>query len=154
MARIQEELRADHARLEGLFKELVDTVEGADDPTIQRMWSRFESGLLAHFDTEERYILPILEREHAAEVRGIHEEHDQIRRLIAELGVRADLHTLRKEVVDELVARLRAHAEREDRTLYPLADATADAGTRRELLEFLHKEAARRLDRTSGRASA
>lgn len=152
MARIQEELRADHARLERLVTELVDTVEGADEPTIQQMWSRFESGLLAHFDAEERYILPLLERDHAAEVRGIRDEHDRIRRLMAELGVRADLHTLRKDVVDELIAALRAHAEREDRTLYPLADAAADVGTRERLFDALRRETRRRLEGLSGRA--
>jgi hemerythrin superfamily protein len=151
MAQIQEELRADHTRLEALFGELVDTVEGADEPTIQQMWSRFESGLLAHFDAEERYILPLLEKDHAAEVQGIEEEHDRIRRLVAELGVRADLHTLRKDVVDELIATLRAHAEREDRTLYPLADAAADAETRLKALDFLRREAKRRLEGVSGR---
>lgn len=152
MARIRDTLHADHARLDRLFGELVDTVEGADPPTVQQMWSRFESGLLAHFDAEERYILPLLERDHAAEVRGIEEEHDRIRRLVAELGVRADLHTLRKSVVDELVATLHAHAEREDRTLYPLADATLDEETRSKLLEFLRRETRRRVEGLEGRA--
>lgn len=152
MARIRDELHADHVRLDRLFRELVDSVEGADPPTIQRMWSRFESGLLAHFDAEERYILPLLEKDHAAEARGIEQEHDRIRRLVAELGVRADLHTLRKNVVDELVATLRAHAEREDRTLYPLADAALDEETRRKLFDFLRRETGRRLEGLSGRA--
>lgn len=151
MARIRDELHADHVRLDRLFGELVDTVEGADQPTIQQMWSRFESGLMAHFDAEERYILPRLERDHSAEVRGIEEEHDRIRRLIAELGVRADLHTLRKNVVDELVATLRAHAEREDRTLYPLADAALDEEERSKLFEFLRGETRRRVEGLSGR---
>ncbi len=151
MARIRDELHADHLRLERLFGELVDTVETADPPTIQQMWSRFESGLMAHFDAEERYILPLLEKDHAAEVRGIEEEHDRIRRLVAELGVRADLHTLRKNVVDDLVASLRAHAEREDRTLYPLADAALDEEARSRLFEFLRRETRRRVEGLSGR---
>ena len=151
MARIRDELHADHVRLERLFSELVDTVEGADAPTIQDMWTRFESGLLAHFDAEERYILPLLERDHAAEVQGIEQEHDRLRRMVAELGVRADLHTLRKSVVDELVATLKAHAEREDRTLYPLADATLDEEAQHNLLEFLRRETRRRVEGLSNR---
>ena len=144
-------MTADHQRLDRLFGELIDAVEGGNEPTIQETWSRFESGLLAHFDAEERLILPRLETDHAAEVRGILEEHDHIRRLIAELGVRADLHTLRKDVVDKLVAALRAHADREDRTIYPLADAAVDAETSRNFLDSLKAETRRRLDALSGR---
>ena len=48
-----------------------------------------------------------------------------VRALLAGLGLRTDLHLLRKDVADELIARLREHAEWEDRTLYPWAQRRA-----------------------------
>ncbi len=126
MAGTRQRLHDEHVRLNRLFDELVDTVETADEPTIVRMWTEFERGLLTHFDAEERDILPGLEARHGEEVRAIRSEHDRIREMVAELGVRADLHTLRKGRVDELVAALHDHAHREDDKLYQWAEQELD----------------------------
>jgi hemerythrin superfamily protein len=135
-------LTGDHQRLDKLFRELENAVEGADQPTIQRDWTDFERALLAHFEAEERLIFPLLESEHAAEVERAKEDHERVRALLANLGVRTDLHLLRKDVADELIARLREHAEWEDRTLYPWAQARASEETRRSLHELLIGESA------------
>jgi hypothetical protein len=58
---------------------------------------------------------------------------------LADLGVRADLHTLDKATVDELVETLRRHSEHEDRTLYHWVETNAPEGTRRELMKLLAK---------------
>jgi hemerythrin superfamily protein len=118
-------LTHDHERLDALFCELENAVDGADQPTIQRGWGEFERGLLAHFEAEERLLFPLLEVEHPAEVRRAQEDHERIRALLADLGVRTDLHLLRKDVAAELLTRLRDHAAWEDRTLYPWAAAQA-----------------------------
>jgi hemerythrin superfamily protein len=130
-------LTIDHQRLEQLFRELENAVEGADQPTIQRDWTDFERGLLAHFEAEERLVLPLLESEHAPEVERAKQDHERLRALLANLGVRTDLHLLRKDVADELIARLREHAEWEDRTLYPWAQTRASEETRGSLRELL-----------------
>jgi hypothetical protein len=78
-----------------------------------------------------------LESEHPAEVERAKKDHELVRALLADLGVRTDLHLLRKEVADKLVACLREHAEWEDRTLYPWAQRKAHAETRRSLRELL-----------------
>jgi hemerythrin superfamily protein len=130
-------LTSDHQRLEQLFRELANAVEGADQPTIQRDWTEFERGLLAHFEAEERLIFPLLETEHAPEVERAKKDHERVRELLANLGVRTDLHLLRKDVADELIARLREHAEWEDRTIYPWVQSRASEETRRSLGELL-----------------
>ena len=135
-------LTRDHQRLEQLFRELENAVEGADQPTIQRDWTDFERALLAHFEAEERLIFPLLESEHAAEIERAKEDHERVRALLADLGLRADLHLLRKDVAVELLGRLREHAEWEDRTLYPWAQSRASEETRRSIRESLMGEGA------------
>ena len=130
-------LTGDHQRLEQIFRELENAVEGADQPTIQHDWGDFERGVLTHFEAEERLIFPLLESEHPAEVERAKKDHEVVRALLASLGVRTDLHLLRKDVADELIARLREHAEWEDRTLYPWAQRTAREETHRSLRELL-----------------
>ena len=133
-------LAGDHQRLDQIFRELENAVEGADQPTIQHDWGDFERGVLTHFEAEERLIFPLLESEHPAEVERAKKDHELVRTLLANLGVRADLHLLRKDVADELIARLREHAEWEDRTLYPWAQRKAHEETRRSLRDLLMRQ--------------
>ena len=130
-------LTKDQERLEALFCELENAVDGADQPTIQQGWGEFERGLLAHFDAEERLVFPLLEGEYPAEVARALADHTRVRALLADLGVRTDLHLLRKDVAAELLARLREHAAWEDRTLYPLAAAEAGEQTAASIREAL-----------------
>ncbi len=142
----------DHARLNALLQELVNTVATADEPTIVDTWTDFEQSLLTHFDAEERYLLPVLDRRDPSEGDEIRAEHRRIRHLVAELGVRADLHVLRKETVDQLAESLRAHAAREDRMVYQLADEELDEDARRAALEWLERERAERRALSRGRS--
>ena len=125
---VHRHLADDHVRLERLFAELENAVENADSPTIQRVWTDFERGLAAHFDAEERFIFPALRAAHADDVAALEAEHAEIRKLVADLGVRTDLRTLRRDVADELVRKLRAHAEREDATVYPWIGEISEPG--------------------------
>jgi hemerythrin superfamily protein len=137
MTDIRTLLTKDHERLEALFCELENAVDGADQPTIVRGWGEFERGLLAHLDAEEALLFPLLDAEHSAEVARALREHQLIRALLADLGVRTDLHLLRKDVAAELLARLREHAAWEDQTLYPWAAAKASEQTGLSLREAL-----------------
>jgi hemerythrin-like domain-containing protein len=136
-ATLPELLAHDHARLERLFVELSNAVEGADQPTLAGVWTDFEHGLLTHLEAEERYLLPLVEPAHPEEAGTLRREHARIRALILDLGVRTDLHILRQEAAAELLDLLRRHAEWEDRTLYPWAEAIIDDASRRSLIELL-----------------
>jgi hemerythrin superfamily protein len=137
MTNIRTLLTQDHERLERLFRELENAVDGADQPTIQRGWGEFERGLLAHLEAEERLLFPLLEAEHPGEVAQALSDHARVRALLADLGVRTDLHLLRKDVAAELLSRLRDHAAWEDQTLYPWAAAGASEQTGLSLREAL-----------------
>lgn len=139
MTRIRQDFREDHVRLEKIFAELLNAVESDDSPTIQRAWGSFEEGLTAHLEAEERHMLPALEHQHPEEVARIRREHAKIRELVGRLGIDADLHLLRKEVAEELVAFLRQHAKREDDHLYKWADEELDAGLVAKLRSLLEK---------------
>ena len=110
-----------HRRIEALLEELRERARVDDAPGLHAFWSRFERELTAHLDEEERTILLAFAQEHPTEARTIFDEHRQIRKLVEELGVAADLHLVDPDIADDLAARLRAHAEREDRLLYPWA---------------------------------
>src|SRR5829696_2599743 len=125
MTNIHALLTTDHARLERIFSELENAVEGANQPTIQRGWDTLERGLLAHLEAEEQLLFPLLEAEHPEEVTRATREHERMRSLLADVGVRTDLHLLRKDVAAELLDLLRKHATWEDQTLYPWATAKA-----------------------------
>jgi hemerythrin len=137
MGDVRERLQADHQELAGLFQRLKDAVEGADGPTIQQVWSEFEGRLLAHLKAEETYLLPSLEGAHLREVARALAEHGRIRRLLADLGIRTDLHTLRKEAADDLVRQLEAHAAWEDGSIYKWAEAELSPRDHSSLLEAI-----------------
>lgn len=137
--RLTELLLDDHAELQRLFAELRNAVEGADDATISSVWTEFERRLESHMDAEERFLLPRLERSHAVEVRRIRQEHALLRALVAELGIRADLRTLRKEVADALVAALEQHARFEEQSVYAWADRELAPSARSGLLNALFR---------------
>ena len=144
MLRLDEWLTDDHARLEGLFRDLLNAAEGIDQPTLRRVWTQFEAGLLAHLDAEEQYLLPHFAKERPVAVRTIRAEHEQIRRLVAELGVATDLHLLRKRTTDDLIAALRAHAQRETQSLYPWPEQATDEPNKVGFVQTLVEEAQRR----------
>ncbi|MFO0570527.1 MAG: hemerythrin domain-containing protein [Polyangiaceae bacterium] len=134
-------LTEDHARLEALFRALENALESGERSTVQRAWTEFESALSTHFEAEERWLFPLLVEEHAADVRELRAEHEKILKCIAEEGLEADLCTLEKETVDELLADLRAHAAREDRTVYAWLETVREPGKLEELVAALVKKA-------------
>ena len=119
---VRESLGDDHKAIDRRLSDLVNAVEGADFPTILQVFREIDRGLRAHIDGEERYLLGRFEERHPGEIRELRQEHEDFRRALDELVIQTELHTLRKESVDDLVARLRVHAHKEDNTLYKWAD--------------------------------
>jgi hypothetical protein len=134
---LRELMNEDHTRLEQLFQALLDAAEGADQPTLQRIWGDFERGLITHLVAEERYLLPLVETEYPVDAQRLRREHAKIRALVADLGVKTDLHLLRKDKAAELVELLRSHARWEDATLYLRAGRIIDQGRYKGLFKLL-----------------
>lgn len=144
---ITERFAQDHARLDREMRALVDVVEGGPYEDIRERWARFDAGLRAHFDTEERFFLPALEGAHPVEAARVRAEHDRFRRTLAELGIAADLSSLRLDEVRRFLDDLEAHAAWESDTLYPWAEEALAAPTRRSALAWLGARATELLER-------
>lgn len=134
-------LSDDHARLERLSAELESALEGGDRSAIQEVWTRFEATLLSHLDAEERWLFPLLSAEHAAELKALRAQHARLRHLASEEGLAADLRTLRRETAGELLTELRAHAKREDETVYAWLEQLPEPGKLEQLLDALVRRA-------------
>lgn len=134
-APIRDQFLADHVRLETLFEQLLAAFAANDREDMARLWTDFESGLLAHMQTEETYLIPALQRVSPTNARILIQEHRHIRSRLAELGVALDLHSLRLETARAFVDELRGHAKSEDRLLYQWADERLEHGEKESILK-------------------
>jgi hemerythrin-like domain-containing protein len=116
---IADALALHHRGLEQALDIIAVKSEGRDPLGLRRAWDTFEKELLRHIEIEEADLLPLFERSHPDDARGLRGEHDTIREKLFELGLALDLHQLRADAVTEFAARLRVHARREDGGLYP-----------------------------------
>jgi hemerythrin-like domain-containing protein len=139
---VQRQLVHEHGQLDRALEELRCAAEGSHAADVRRAWDELERLLLRHLDFEEQQLFPQVEALHPEWTRGFRSDHAELRRRLAELGVRVDLHALRKGEVDEFVSTLRSHAEVEDRTVYRWAADAAPRDTRRHLLALLARTAA------------
>ena len=136
---LRQELERQHLWLDEALNDIACAAELGESAPLLRAWSAFEAGLSSHLDFEERELFPLVEPLHAEALGALRRDHDEIRRLVAELGVRAEIHTLRRDAVDELVETLRRHAEHEDRTVHRWLEDEAPEDTRRHLVGLLVK---------------
>jgi hemerythrin-like domain-containing protein len=139
MPNLRKELLDQHAQLDDALNGLACAAESADPSELQAACNELEKELLRHLELEERELFPLAEPFHREAVDSLRSDHARIRTMVDEVGVRAELHTLRKHTVDSLVEALRQHAEQEDKTLYRWADELAPEGTRRRLISLLAK---------------
>ncbi|KYG04807.1 hypothetical protein BE21_44700 [Sorangium cellulosum] len=122
MKGIYEALRRDHQRLDEVFECLLNRVHAGDMEAACETWGTFERELLAHMAAEEAVLLPVLDRLDPEGAGTVRAEHLGIRKMLAEMGMAIELHTLREERVEAFVRALRQHAAHEEAGLYPWAD--------------------------------
>jgi len=114
-------LAAHHARIERCLDNLAHAARIDDPGELQRCYSTFERELVHHMAVEEEALFPALKAAFPKEEAALRAEHDRLRSLLEELGVGVELHLVRLDVIDRFIARLRAHALREDAFLYDWA---------------------------------
>jgi hypothetical protein len=107
-SKLYDAMREDHQRLERVFETLLNYVHVDDREGMQAAWDDFERGLSAHLEVEEAEMIPVLDRDNQEEAAAIRRDHAMIRRTLAELGVRLDIHLLREETVEAFVRLLRS----------------------------------------------
>lgn len=120
--RIREHLIEDHRELERLLARLTMAFRSDDWKLASETYAELERELEAHFRTEEEVLFPELCQTEPREVTELLDEHRAIRARVFELGVGIDIHQTRLAAIEELVAKLRQHKDREDALLYRWAD--------------------------------
>jgi hemerythrin-like domain-containing protein len=115
-----------HAELDQRISVLLTKADSDDCHDLANAWNRFEREVLRHFELEEHELFPRLTPEHPEDIATLRQDHEALRRDLLALGIRADLHFLRAEAVRTFIADLRAHAAREDETLYRWASRDVD----------------------------
>jgi hemerythrin len=122
-------LQEHHAELERTMNQVLSAVETAAHPTdVRPMWLAFEKGIRAHFRAEEEEIFPLMmaSDEQKNETQALESEHVEILKEVEALGLQIDLHVARASAVGDLIAKLRAHAGREEKFMYKWADEKAE----------------------------
>ena len=127
-------LLAEHHRaMEAACTELLGHTY-ADEPfELVAEYRRFEREVRAHLAAEEDLLLPRYAQHAPDDARKLLDDHEELRRLLYRIGVDVELHIVRAATVDQLVARLRAHAAHEDAGLYAWAAGGLDARVRDQL---------------------
>jgi hypothetical protein len=136
-AYVRDQLLADHHRLEGLFKQLLAAFAANDRERIQPLWEKFDALLIAHLETEEKFLIPELARSNEPAASPLYAEHKHIRVRLMELGAGIDLHIVRFEAAHAFIDELRAHARHEDEVLYRWADEHIGEADRLSVLRAL-----------------
>ena len=122
-------LLSDHHRtLDERIDKVMSRAREADPTALRTEWAAFERELSRHMELEEAELLPDFAKYDAAEAHALLSEHCAIRNALLDLGLNLDLHCVRAEAIDDFVARLRAHAKREDAALYLWAQNHLAAG--------------------------
>jgi hemerythrin superfamily protein len=137
MTDLHHKLAADHARLDRLWESFTAVARGGSDQEKADAMAEFESTLLAHFEGEEKYLFPLLTQGFPDEVLALREEHEAIKRQIAELMSGSEVPVLTESTAKHLVTALRRHAKREDELLYSVVNDAQESDRYRTLLDFL-----------------
>lgn len=108
--------------------------ECEDDPRelVQR-YRDFESGLLAHIETEELHVLPAYAAEEPADAVRVRAEHAALREQLVALGVETELHVIQPHTLERFIKTLRDHARHEEVGMYPWAQINLPLLNKREI---------------------
>lgn len=124
---LQAFMARDHEELDRLFEALLAALQADARGDARRLWATFEDGLCRHMELEEAQLLPLMHERDPREVDALLREHDEIRAMLAELGVGVDLHEIRVQTVSDFIDQLRRHAIREDAIAYRWAQENVPA---------------------------
>jgi hemerythrin superfamily protein len=114
-------LKKDHATVKQLFKEFKGTTDRARK-TRQQLTDRIATALDVHAQIEEEIFYPAMRqiREAAPLLKEAHEEHAQVKSLVAEMQSAEEEELV--PTVDKLREAVLHHATEEEREMFPLAE--------------------------------
>jgi len=134
---VRAHLSSDHAELERTLERLIEAFDVGDRERVSAEWTRFERRLAAHFDAEERFLIPAILPGNPRAAAAILAEHRHLRGRLAELATGVDLYAVSLRMVRAFIDEIRAHAAHEDRLLYRWADEAAPDSVRSPVLQAL-----------------
>ena len=122
-------LKADHAKVESLFKK----AEGTDAPNREELIFEIKTELEAHAHAEETIFYPALQEDGDKElVELVSEalvEHQQAKSFLGQLAVVAADSDDSDGLLVKLIEDVRHHVEEEEGQMFPLVEAQFDEGT-------------------------
>jgi hemerythrin superfamily protein len=131
---VSDALSAHHREIEDACLAIMSAAFADEPRDLTLRWRVIERELLAHMATEEQQLLPAFARAEPEIAQALRVEHDRLREMAFELGVAIQLHAVRAEQLQAFVDALRAHAGREELSLYPWARAHLEPDHRRRAL--------------------
>ena len=109
----------DHAEIESLLERILVAAEGnVDLPGLRELWVRFAGTVEAHFQMEERVVFRRASNYAVNDLLWLWKDHGELREQIEQMTAEVERRALRPHALREFQAKLRAHAELEDRTAY------------------------------------
>ncbi len=97
-------------------------------------WDALAASLREHMAAEEELIIPAFQLTDPEEADELRTEHAHLRALLDEIGEHVHRHGVHAERLRRLDTTLRAHAAREDASLYAWAERHLPVVARRQLL--------------------
>ncbi len=97
-------------------------------------WDGLVASLREHMAAEEELIIPAFQLSDPEEADELRNEHAHLRELLDEIDEHVHRHGVHAERLRRLDTALRAHAAREDASLYPWAERHLPLVARRQLL--------------------
>lgn len=132
-------MRFDHERLEIGARHLLECVLFGRADVVERAFSRFCVEMLAHMEAEQKYLLPVFERERPEAAKAIHDDHALIRALLATIAQQIARRAATPDVIRKLVEALGGNGKREVGELYPWAESGVKAEDSRAAIELIRK---------------
>lgn len=114
MTALIDKLHQGHHEIESLTRAVARSIRADERGAMHDGFATLERKLLDHMSWEEMYILPTFTEDFPASAAKIRADHTEFRARLGEIGLAIDLHAVRADHFDDLAARLRAHAEREE----------------------------------------
>jgi hemerythrin superfamily protein len=128
-----------HAAIDAACTKLLETAYSDLPRDLVERWHEAELELLDHMAAEEELILPAYQHADPEDAQELRDDHARLRELLVEIAVATELHEVRIATLRRLVELLRAHAAREDATLYPWAQRHLPRVAMQELMERLRR---------------
>lgn len=122
-----------HGEIDAACRALLVATYQDDPRALIEQYRRFERATLDHLAAEDELILPAYAEHDPADAGAIRDEHFAIRQLLYRVALDVELHVVRAEGLKRVIDTLRAHAAREDASMYPWAQVHLPLSVKRKL---------------------